>query len=130
VGQKKYNGLELDERTGACFVGHGFSRDTKTLKRRPIPLGGRFAEPYAGAAKGRSFRIILFRPLPFVAAPCSLVGIKRRTNTCRVLRILGRFLPESWKLSRNPLPTPQPEIADDSPCSQQASKNALDGIVN
>jgi hypothetical protein len=26
VGQKKYNGLELDERTGACFVGHGFDR--------------------------------------------------------------------------------------------------------
>jgi len=23
VGQKKYNEPELDERTGACFVGHG-----------------------------------------------------------------------------------------------------------
>jgi hypothetical protein len=31
VGHKKYNGLELDERTGARFVGRGFSRDTKTL---------------------------------------------------------------------------------------------------
>ncbi len=30
--QKKYNGLELDERTGACFVGHGFSRDLKLPK--------------------------------------------------------------------------------------------------
>ena len=39
MGPKKYNGQELDERTGACFVGHGFSRDTKTLKRRPVPLG-------------------------------------------------------------------------------------------
>jgi len=34
VGHKKYNGLELDEGTGACFVGHGFSRDTK------LPDGG------------------------------------------------------------------------------------------
>ena len=40
MGRKKYNGLELDERTGACLVGHGFSRDTKTLQRRPVPLGG------------------------------------------------------------------------------------------
>ena len=30
MGHKKYNGLELDERSGACLVAHGFSRDTKT----------------------------------------------------------------------------------------------------
>ena len=35
MGPKKYNGQELDERTGACLVGHGFGRDTKTLKREP-----------------------------------------------------------------------------------------------
>jgi hypothetical protein len=48
VGQKKYNGLELDERTGACFVGHGFSRDTRLPD--DAPLGGRLAwvaQPYA-----------------------------------------------------------------------------------
>ena len=71
MGQKKYNGLELDERTGACFVGHGFSRDTKTLQRRPVPLGGRLAEPCAVAAVFE-FRTPVSRPkgiLPALSWP-------------------------------------------------------------
>ena len=35
VGHKKYNGLQLDERTGTCFVGHGSSRDMKLPNDAP-----------------------------------------------------------------------------------------------
>jgi hypothetical protein len=54
VGQKKYNGLELDERTGARFVGHGFSRDT----RLPNDV------PYRSAAVSPSVAVVFEFRLP------------------------------------------------------------------